>query len=51
MDRGAWWATVYGVTKSWNHLGTEQQPTVAFLYFKEEVAVDAQQRSDLQDSN
>ena len=51
MDRGAWWATFHGVTKSWNHLGTEQQPTVAFLYFKEEVAVDAQQRSDLQDSN
>ena len=34
MDRGAWWATVYGVAKSWNHLGIEQQQTVAFLYFK-----------------
>ena len=20
MDRGAWWATVHGVTKSWTHL-------------------------------
>ena len=33
-DGGAWWATVYGVAQSWNHLGTEQQQTVAFLYFK-----------------
>ena len=22
MDRGAWWATVYGVTKSWTQLST-----------------------------
>ena len=21
MDRGAWWATVHGLTKSWTHLG------------------------------
>ena len=21
MDRGAWWATVHGVTKSWTQLG------------------------------
>ena len=21
MDRGAWWTTVHGVTKSWAHLG------------------------------
>ena len=24
-DRGAWWATVYGVAKSWTRLATEQQ--------------------------
>ena len=22
MDRGAWWATVHGVTKSWTRLNT-----------------------------
>ena len=22
MDRGAWWATVHGVTKSWTRLST-----------------------------
>ena len=25
MDRGAWWATVHGVTKSWTQLSTAQQ--------------------------
>ena len=26
-DRGAWWATIYGVTKSWTRLNTHtQQP-------------------------
>ena len=20
MDRGAWWATIHGITKSWTHL-------------------------------
>ena len=24
MDRGAWWATVHGVTKSWTQLSTAQ---------------------------
>ena len=24
MDRGAWWATVHGVAKSWTRLGTQQ---------------------------
>jgi len=23
MDRGAWWATVYGVTKSWTLYGSD----------------------------
>jgi len=23
MDRGAWWATVYGVTKTWTQLSSE----------------------------
>ena len=23
MDRGAWWATVHGVTKKWTHLSTQ----------------------------
>ena len=23
MNRGAWWATVHGVTKSWTQLGTD----------------------------
>ena len=27
-DRGAWWATVYGVTKSWTHLSTHTQSEV-----------------------
>ena len=27
MDRGAWWATVYGVTKSWTWLSDETQHT------------------------
>ena len=25
MDRGAWWATVHAVTKSWTRLATKQQ--------------------------
>ena len=25
MDRGAWWATVHRVTKSWNNLVTKQR--------------------------
>ena len=25
MDRGAWWATVHGVAKSWAQLRTKQQ--------------------------
>ena len=25
MDRGAWWATVHGVTKSWTRLNTHSQ--------------------------
>ena len=24
MDRGAWWATVHGVTKTWTQLNTTQ---------------------------
>ena len=24
MDRGAWWATVHGVSESWTHLVTKQ---------------------------
>ena len=27
MDRGAWWATVHGVTKRWTQLGTHAQGT------------------------
>ena len=27
MDRGAWWATVHGVTKSQTRLGTAQHST------------------------
>ena len=26
MDRGAWWATVLGVTKSWAQLSTHMSP-------------------------
>ena len=26
MDRGTWWATVYGVTRVGHHLETEQPP-------------------------
>ena len=29
MDRGAWWATVYGVTESWTQL-SHQVPTRAY---------------------
>ena len=27
MDRGAWWATVHGVTKSWTQLSTRTHTT------------------------
>ena len=27
MDRGAWWATVHEVTKSWKELSPSSQPT------------------------
>ena len=26
MDRGAWWATVHGVTKSWTQLNMKTKP-------------------------
>ena len=32
MDRGAWWATVYGVAKSWTQL-REQATTVVSITF------------------
>ena len=31
MDRGAWWATVQGVTKSWTRLSDKGQPQEAFF--------------------
>ena len=37
MDRGAWWATVYGVAKSWNHLRTKQQQTAETVTEKSKV--------------
>ena len=30
MDRGAWWATVHVVTKSWTRLSDEHTHTVIF---------------------
>ena len=29
MDRGAWWATVHGVTKSWTQLSNKAQHSTA----------------------
>ena len=36
MDRGAWWATVLGVTKSWTRLKqlSTQACTLSHKYFK-----------------
>ena len=34
MDRGAWWATVHGVTESQTELSTAQGQIYQFLYFK-----------------
>ena len=31
MDRGAWWATVHGVTKSWTWL-SDQAHTIKYKY-------------------
>jgi len=31
MDRGAWWATVHGVTKSWTQLINTHTDTHPFL--------------------
>ena len=28
MDRGAWWATVHGVTKSWTQLSNQAQHSI-----------------------
>ena len=28
MDRGAWWATVHGVAKSWTQLSVKNLPTM-----------------------
>ena len=28
MDKGAWWAILHGVTKSWTQLNTHIQPNV-----------------------
>ena len=32
MDRGAWWATVYGVAKSWTQLSTDTSMRSIFIY-------------------
>ena len=34
MDRGAWWATVHGVAKSWTHLRTNSRHMSFFLVEK-----------------
>ena len=31
MDRGAWWATVHGVAKTWTHLSTAQHRECVFF--------------------
>ena len=40
MDRGAWWATVHGVTKSWTrlptHAGTHMPYDPAVTLYKDE---------------
>ena len=33
MDRGAWWATVHAVAKSWTRLRTKQQQTVILVKY------------------
>ena len=32
MDRGAWWATVHGVTKSWTQLKQFSTHTYTYMY-------------------
>ena len=32
MDRGAWWATVYGVAKSWTRLINTHTKTYIYIY-------------------
>ena len=34
MDRGAWWATVHGVTKSQTHLSDQSHMTLSNFYFQ-----------------
>ena len=34
MDRGGWWATVYGVTKSWTCFVTERMQTERITGFQ-----------------
>ena len=31
MDRGAWWATVYGFTKSWTQLSDQHTNEILFI--------------------
>ena len=44
MDRGAWWAIVHGVTKSWTWLSTH---SVKLWYHHENVMFDIQYQSEL----
>ena len=34
MDRGVWWATVHGVTKSWTQLMTNTLETIQMPYLQ-----------------
>ena len=34
MDKGAWWATVHGVTKSWTRLSTYMHTHQCFVFHK-----------------
>ena len=33
MDKGAWWATVHGVAKSWTQLSTHTPPGILYIEF------------------
>ena len=32
MDRGAWWATVHAIAKTWTHLSTAQHRECVFFH-------------------
>ena len=39
MDRGAWWATVQEVTKSWTHLSTTTTTKYIIAYLQGDIVI------------